>query len=341
MSSNFSLEVNKKKNNTLPWEQSKHPDILFPLVGLQSLLAEMDWESSEWIKYWLEKNGGNLAYSSWASGVKSDWIWGLGLPFISDLKRFSSFDSERRLFGLSALPGCGKTTLGKWLESAAKELNFSLKVISLDDFYLPGDEMELAMKNNPWNVPRGLPGSHSLSVLEECLGKWLSTGFLEAPQFDKSLRGGLGDRSSWIKTTPELLVLEGWFLGCHPEELISNEIENEDIRHLRITADEKEYRKKVQKLLFNYLPIWQKIDRLWHIKIDNFSSSFKWKIEQEKRMLASKGAALQGEKLTDFIRMIQASIPQRSLMNIDSDVTIEINNSRQILNIASKDRKLN
>ena len=36
-------------------------------------------------------------------------------------------------------------------------------------------------------------------------------------------------------------------------------------------------------------------------------------------MLKLKGSALQGNKLTDFVRMIQCSIPQESLSFIDSD----------------------
>ena len=37
---------------------------------------------------------------------------------------------KKPLFGISALPGCGKTSFGKWLEASAKEIGISLKVLS-------------------------------------------------------------------------------------------------------------------------------------------------------------------------------------------------------------------
>ena len=39
---------------------------------------------------------------------------------------------------------------------------------------------------------------------------------------------------------------------------------------------------------------------------------------------------LKDDKLTDFIRMLQTSIPQQSLSSINSDTTIEINQNRRI-----------
>ena len=135
---------------------------------------------------------------------------------LSDIKQSQSSKDRRRLFGISALPGCGKTCLGKWLEASAKIFGISLKVLSLDDFYLPSDELDLAMKGNPWNVPRGLPGSHSIDLLESSIDRWLASGLIVAPQFDKALRNGAGDRSGWINSYADILLIEGWFLGCYP-----------------------------------------------------------------------------------------------------------------------------
>ena len=91
---------------------------------------------------------------------------------------------------ICGLPGSGKSTLGFWIDSVARELSLDIKVISLDDFYLPGQEMDIAIKGNPWNVPRGFPGSHSLDLLHQSLDTFLNTGVLCSPTFDKSLRHG-------------------------------------------------------------------------------------------------------------------------------------------------------
>ncbi len=234
-------------SNQSAFESIKHPDILFTLDRFEDFLLGIGWDLSEWIEFWLKHNGQNLASSSLASGTKVDWIWGLALPFLTDLMKSSLKENKKTLFGISALPGCGKTSFGNWLEEAAKPFDFSIKVVSMDDFYLPSNKLEVAMKGNPWGVPRGIPGSHSIELLEESIDNWFSTGFLKAPKFDKSLRNGLGDRSGWTECKPDILVLEGWFLGCEPinssfkKDLIDSTIQPE------LTDHEITYRETVQQ----------------------------------------------------------------------------------------------
>jgi len=86
----------------------------------------------------------------------------LALPLLSQAYKFHNNFSERKIIGISALPGTGKTTLGKWLEAISLKFNFKIAVISIDDFYLPSDQMKSVIKNNPWNFSRGFPGSHSV-----------------------------------------------------------------------------------------------------------------------------------------------------------------------------------
>ena len=50
-------------------------------------------------------------------------------------------------------------------------------------------------------------------------------------------------------------------------------------------------------------------------------------------MIKLKGAGLRDEKLANFIRMIQVSIPQRSLEFINADTIIEINQERKVTKI--------
>ena len=193
-----------KDVNKFPLEEPKYPDILFSIENFKALLSQLGWEYSSWIDFWLERNGQNMASSFWANGTKLDWIWGLGLPFLSDIRRFTFLQNHRPIFGISALPGCGKTSFGNWLEASAQEIGISLKVISLDDFYLPGKEMDIAMYGNPWHVPRGYPGSHSIELMNNALDNFLNTGVLKVPTFDKSLRDGMGDRSEWCELKPKV-----------------------------------------------------------------------------------------------------------------------------------------
>ncbi len=317
--------------NLSPWSNPKNPDILFPIESYEKLLKTLGYqEVSKWLEGWSIRGGANLAFSAWPRNIKSDWIWGIGLPFLSEIEHSITESKDSVLLGISGLPGCGKTSLGKWLEKACLELNWPLTVISLDDFYYSATQLNDAMEGNPWGVPRGLPGSHSIELLNQVLDHWSNTEEILAPQFDKSLRNGLGDRSGWRKTRTKILVIEGWFLGCEP-------IKNSSIIELAekniyppLGTQERIYRKRIQHSLCEYNSIWSRFKRIWHLKSLDFNSTRNWKTEQEKNMGKLRGSSLKGKSLESFIRMIQASIPQESLMNINSDVIIEIDSLRQI-----------
>ena len=144
----------------------KDLNINFPLDKFEKLIIDIGWESlDDWFNFWINKKGLLLTDQFWNNKASDDWIWGLALPLVSQAYRFHNDFSNRKIIGISALPGTGKTTLGKWLEAISLKLNFKIAVISIDDFYLPSNEMKLAIKNNPWNVSRGFPGSHSVKLM--------------------------------------------------------------------------------------------------------------------------------------------------------------------------------
>ena len=193
----------------------KDLDINFPLDKFEKLIIDIGWESlDDWYNFWNNHRNILSINKFWNNTVSDDWIWGLALPLFSQAYKFHKNFPERKIIGVSALPGTGKTTLGKWLESISTKFNFKISVISIDDFYLPSEEMKLAIKNNPWNVSRGFPGSHSIDLMKDKLLKWKVDGKLNVPVFDKSLRNGLGDRAYWRQESPDVLIIEGWFLGC-------------------------------------------------------------------------------------------------------------------------------
>ncbi len=301
------------------------------------LLKEMGWEPDSLIQHWLSRNAENIASDYWTKETKNDWKWALGISLLSLIERYQTQFSKPLIIGLSALPGCGKSTLGRWLDKAASEFNLSTKVISLDDFYYPSEDLIKKMQGNPWNVPRGLPGSHSTYLIKSSLENFLDKGTIHYPIFDKSLRGGKGDRIGWGNSEVKILVLEGWFVGCKD---LSDEdfhlIDKEPDLIPSLTKFEKEYRIKVQQELKGYVPIWDLFDTLWLIKPQRFSFTKEWKVSQEKRMLETKGSALSGNNLTSFIRMIEAAIPRSSFEQIDSDVSITINQSRDIIDMRCK-----
>ncbi len=307
----------------------KDLDINFPLDKFEKLIIDIGWESlDDWFNFWNNQRNILSIDQFWNNKVNDSWIWGLALPLLSQAYRFHRNFSNRKIIGISALPGTGKTTLGKWLEAISLNLNFKIAVISIDDFYLPSDEMKLAIKNNPWNVSRGFPGSHSVKLMYEKLLNWKTSGELNVPVFDKSLRNGLGDRSHWRFDNPDLVILEGWFLGIEPCLIDVNE---EHIQSKVLKPNESSYTLKIQNNLQEYLDIWNLLDNIWQLKPLKFEYMNIWKTNQEKEMLLHKGSALQEEKLSSFLRMLNVSIPQKSFDLINSYALLLIDQERNLV----------
>ena len=314
-----------------PWHAQTFPHMSFPISCYKKLLAELNCaDYHQWLKTWELRGGIGLASSSLPVGTQNDWLWGLGFPFLSDIERYMKMPNKRILFGISGLPGCGKTSLGKWIEAASSQLNWSVKVISLDDFYLPSKELDEAMAGNPWRVPRALPGSHSIQLLQETIEIWKSTGNLKSPTFDKALRDGRGDRSGWIYSKPDILVIEGWFLGCKLSTVKVKSIDNYLICGKPISSIEKDYQVIVQRELKKYQPIWEEFERIWHIKAIDFISTKHWKSQQESNLQKDRGASIKGKDLDLFHRMIQTAMPIENLQSVKSDVIVKLNTSREI-----------
>ena len=306
--------------------------IKFPLDNYEILIEEISGlKLDEWISFW-EKEGEILSYVSEYYGYKcrDDWLWGVVLPLLYDVYNLKRSKKKRKVIGLSALPGTGKTTLGLLIEKLSLKMNIKVSVVSMDDFYLPFSEMNFAIKDNPWNVSRGFPGSHSTYLIEDRILEWKNTGIFNYPVFDKSLRNGLGDRSSWEIKFPDVLILEGWFLGVN--QISSEEISKEKVKPC-LYSHEVEYRLKIQKNLNEYFKVWQLIEKIWQIKPKEFSYMDDWKSDQENEMLKLKGNALVDDNLTNFLRMLNCSIPHESFNEINSRYLIILNKNRELISV--------
>ena len=143
--------------------------INFPLDSYEKLIKDISGLTLDaWIKFW-KKERDIFSYVSeyYGNNYRDDWLWGVILPILSDIYNLKKSTKKRIVVGLSALPGTGKTTLGSLIEKLSLKMDIKASVVSMDDFYLPFSEMKIAIKDNPWNVSRGFPGSHSISLIEE------------------------------------------------------------------------------------------------------------------------------------------------------------------------------
>ncbi len=305
--------------------------IPFNDIVFEKFIKIIGWESIEsWIEF-CENNEliSNLKASK-ENKLKDDWIWFVLLPLISQAYHFSRCDSRRKIIGISALPGTGKSTLGLLIEKLSINLNLKIAVISIDDFYWPKKDMDLAVINNPWNVSRGFPGSHSVILMKEKLINWKNTGKLNVPTFDKSLNNGFGDRSFWRNETVDLVVIEGWFLGVKP---IIPKLEDNIEIYPPLSSSEIFYRLKIQNNLKSYEDVWNLIDVIWHLKPEKFNFLNLWKKQQEKEMFIKKGVALSNDEFLNFLRMLNVSLPHNSFEDIKADFRFIINQNRKIINL--------
>ena len=110
----------------------KDLNIKFPLDNFEKLILDIGWESlDDWLNFWNNQKNILTIDQFWKNKVNDDWIWGLALPLLSHSYKLQKNFSDRKIIGISALPGTGKTTLGKWLESISLKLNFKITVISV------------------------------------------------------------------------------------------------------------------------------------------------------------------------------------------------------------------
>ena len=99
------------------------------------------------------------------------------------------------------------------------------------------------MRGNPWGVPRALPGSHDLGLLQECLKTWRQGEPVLMPCFDKAQRQGRGDRSGWRSCDVDLLIFEGWFVGCRSD---ADPTADEPHLEIPLRPEELMWRQKLQ-----------------------------------------------------------------------------------------------
>ena len=280
-----------------------------------------------WAAEWLASDVIDNTIHLWPDQARSDWLWSLGLPLLTEAKRKQG---QRWLIGFSALPGCGKTSLGRWLEAAADRLGLSVQVVSIDDFYYAADALDRSMRGNPWGVPRALPGSHELHLLNSTLQDWKAGEAVDLPVFDKALRSGRGDRSGWRRCAADVLVLEGWFVGIRPMAGELDESEHSTLFQPPLADEEQVARRAVQRTLQDYLSVWDRLDGLWQLRTLQWNSPAIWKRQQEQQMLQERGAGLSSKDLDGFIRMIATAIPEASFNQINADVCLDVDPERRL-----------
>jgi len=223
---------------------------------------------------------------------------------------------ERPWFALNGPVGAGKSLFCQQLLALARPLGLRLAVASIDDLYLPWQQRAEAMAGNPFGVNRVPPGSHDADLLVERLSQWRAGGPLRLPRFDKTLRGGEGDR---IKEEPssagdwvDALVIEGWLMGCRPLHLAS--LPSQAGLALApgqppLSPEEASWLVEWDRRLGAYGPLFDGCDGLWLLRPQHWGLPRRWRFQAEARQRRRGGAWLAPEALERLVRSSLASLP--------------------------------
>ncbi|THH01326.1 hypothetical protein EW026_g1360 [Hermanssonia centrifuga] len=215
--------------------------------------------------------------------------------------------------------GSGKTFLTSRLRETLVSDPHSLSVIvlSIDDLYLPHDQLVTLAQANPENRllnGRGQPGTHDVQLGTRILSQLKRINeadnkdeIVEIPSFDKSLFGGEGDRVNECVTAHgpvDVIIMEGWCVGFYP--LTPEEIERRwELPVQGLGGDffgSRGFQKAnvfdINMKLCTYLPWWEFFDTFIQIKpVENhpYDYIYTWRLQQEHHMKSLNG----GKGMTD------------------------------------------
>lgn len=198
------------------------------------------------------------------------------------------------LVAVNGSQGSGKSTLCAYLVALLTgDYHLTAVALSLDDFYLTrGERRQLADAVHPLLATRGVPGTHDVTLLRQCLEALQrdsggASRDVLVPRFDKAS----DDRHAsedWTRCTApqDIVLLEGWCLGARaePDEALKlplNTLErDEDPQGI--------WRHYVNEALRRDLePLYPRFD-LWVMLVaPSFDAVYGWRREQEEKLRAA------------------------------------------------------
>ena len=275
-------------------------------------------------------------------GIKQHAIletcWNLWLPLAIRLASARQNLNRPLIQGILGGQGTGKTTLAAILTLILKHLGYRTLSLSLDDLYKTYTERLEVQAQDPRLIWRGPPGTHDIElgikVLDQLRagnGNESNPKLIEVPRFDKSAWGGAGDR-----TTPEIVenvdivLFEGWFVGVCPID--PSVFDNPPAPIL--TAADKKFARDMNASLHDYLPLWERLDRLIVLYPTDYRLSQQWRRQAEQQMISAGLSGMTDDTVDRFVEYFwQAVHPELfiapMMQNSQSvDLAIEIANSR-------------
>jgi len=256
---------------------------------------------------------------------------------------------ERTFFlGINGAQGTGKSTLAAYLQLALERgCGWRVAVLSIDDFYLTKlERTQLAEEIHPLLATRGVPGTHDIQMLSNCVDRLKALEQNETmalPRFDKSL-DDRANPDSWptVSGPIDLIILEGWCVGSMPQTSKAlREAINDLETHQDTSGDWRLYIN--EQLEGSYAELFARLDALVFLQAPNFDAIYRWRVEQEEKLARISGHSATGimnrEQITEFIQHYErltraniAGLPETANVTFELDDNHDCMRSRYISN---------
>jgi D-glycerate 3-kinase len=277
-------------------------------------------------------------------------LWHLWLPLAMQLVAEKQRLKRPLVQGILGGQGTGKTTLSQVLKLILGQLGHSTVSLSLDDLYKTYADRQKLQQVDPRLIWRGPPGTHDLELGIAVLDRLKSvdrsqsdvpkTGKIkniEIPRFDKSAWGGAGDRTETeMIAGVDIVLFEGWFVGVEP---ISEPQLNQflaDAPFPILTESDRQFARDMNAQLHNYVPLWQRLDKLIVLYPKDYRISQVWRNQAEREMMAAGKSGMTQLEINQFVEYFWKALHPELFMQstIENspivDLVIEIESDRAI-----------
>ncbi|WP_299487510.1 glycerate kinase [Acaryochloris sp. IP29b_bin.137] len=228
-------------------------------------------------------------------------LWRVWMPLAYQLAEARQDLSRPLIQGILGMQGAGKTTLTTVLQIILKQLGYSCCCLSIDDLYKTYAERQHLQAQDSRLKWRGPPGTHDvdlgIQILDQVRANQANTS-IQVPRFDKSAFGGQGDRNGFeIVPTADIILFEGWFVGAQP---ISPDVFEQAPSPINTPVDRK-FAMDMNQRLQDYLPLWDRLDRLMVLNLADYQLSKQWRKEAEHKAIAAGNAGMSDQEIDEFV----------------------------------------
>jgi D-glycerate 3-kinase len=237
-----------------------------------------------------------------------DNLWTLWLPLAMQLADDRRALGRPFVQGVLGGQGMGKTTLATMLEAILAQLGYRTIGLSIDDLYKTHAERQRLKAEDPRFIRRGPPGTHDIELGIQVLDRLRQADATEPiaiPRFDKSLWNGDGDRiEPEIVADVDIILFEGWFVGAQPVDPSAWDNPPDPIR----TEADKAFARTVNERLREYLPLWERLDRLMVLYPTDYRLSLPWRRHAEHQAIAQGKAGMTDSEIEEFVQYFWKSL---------------------------------